>query len=189
MLLAGVLNLVLSPFLSVGVPVMLREIMQSTDTMYGIGLGLVSFSAILGALSIRVFTKIFTMKTLYRWLLAIAFLFLPIAIAVTPALLKQEYYIAFAVFMMGMLPASAILMLLDIFVISNVQRKTSNENLGKVMAIIMAVSQCAAPLGQLAYGIVFEAFDTDVYQAIFAISAILIIVALITKRNFTNEAI
>lgn len=188
MLLAGILNFVLSPFLSVGVPVILREIMQSTDTMYGIGLGLVSFSTILGALSIRVFTKIFKMKTLYRWLLAIAFLFLPIAIAVMPALLKQEYFIAFAVFMLGMIPASAILMLLDIFVISNVQRKTSNENLGKVMAIIMAVSQCVAPLGQLVYGIVFEAFDTDVYQAIFAISAILIIVALITKRYFTNEA-
>ena len=59
MILAGVLNFILSPFLSVGVPIILREIMQSSDTMYGIGLGLVSFSTILGALTIGIFTKFF----------------------------------------------------------------------------------------------------------------------------------
>lgn len=188
MILAGVLNFVLSPFLSVGVPIILREIMQSSDTMYGIGLGLVSFSTILGALTIGVFTKIFKMKTLYRWFIAIALLFFPIAIAVMPDILKLGYYPSFIVFMLGMIPASAILMLLDIFVISKVQKKTNNENLGKVMAIIMAVSQCVAPLGQIIYGIVFETFDTNIYQPILAIIAILIVVAVITKHHLKNEA-
>ena len=62
MILAGVLNFILSPFLSVGVPIILREIMQSSDTMYGIGLGLVSFSTILGALTIGIFTKFFRIE-------------------------------------------------------------------------------------------------------------------------------
>lgn len=186
MILAGVLNFILSPFLSVGVPIILREIMQSSDTMYGIGLGLVSFSTILGALTIGIFTKFFRMNTLYRWLIAIALLFIPIAIAVMPDILKLGYYPGFIVFMLGMIPASAILMLLDIFVISKVQKKTNNENLGKVMAIIMAVSQCVAPLGQVIYGVVFETFRTRIYQPILLISIILFVVAAITqliKRN------
>ena len=156
MILAGVLNFILSPFLSVGVPIILREVMQSSETMYGIGLGLVSFSTILGALTIGAFTKIFRMNTLYRWLIAIALLFIPIAIA-------------------------------DIFVISNVQKKTNNENLGKVMAIIMAVSQCVAPLGQVIYGVVFETFRISIYQPILVISIILFVVAAITQHNLKNE--
>ena len=187
MILAGVLNFILSPFLSVGVPIILREIMQSSDTMYGIGLGLVSFSTILGALTIGIFTKFFRMNTLYRWLIAIALLFIPIAIAVMPDILKLGYYPGFIVFMLGMIPASAILMLLDIFVISKVQKKTNNENLGKVMAIIMAVSQCVAPLGQVIYGVVFETFRTRIYQPILLISIILFVVAAITQHNLKNE--
>ena len=187
MILAGVLNFILSPFLSVGVPIILREIMQSSDTMYGIGLGLVSFSTILGALTIGIFTKFFRMNTLYRWLIAIALLFIPIAIAVMPDILKLGYYPGFIVFMLGMIPASAILMLLDIFVISKVQKKTNNENLGKVMAIIMAVSQCVAPLGQVIYGVVFETFRTSIYQPILLISIILFVVAAITQHNLKNE--
>ena len=187
MILAGVLNFILSPFLSVGVPIILREVMQSSETMYGIGLGLVSFSTILGALTIGAFTKIFRMNTLYRWLIAIALLFIPIAIAVMPDVLKLGYYPGFIVFMVGMIPASAILMVLDIFVISNVQKKTNNENLGKVMAIIMAVSQCVAPLGQVIYGVVFETFRISIYQPILVISIILFVVAAITQHNLKNE--
>ena len=187
MILAGVLNFILSPFLSVGVPIILREIMQSSDTMDGIGLGRVSFSTILGALTIGIFTKFFRMNTMYRWLIAIALLFIPIAIAVMPDILKLGYYPGFIVFMLGMIPASAILMLLDIFVISKVQKKTNNENLGKVMAIIMAVSQCVAPLGQVIYGVVFETFRTRIYQPILLISIILFVVAAITQHNLKNE--
>ena len=36
------------------------------------------------------------------------------------------------------------------------QRQTPPELLGKVMAFIMAVSNCASPLGQTVYGVLFE---------------------------------
>lgn len=44
--------------------------------------------------------------------------------------------------------------------------ETSNEMLGKIMAIIMAVAQCAAPLGQALYGIAFQQFSAAVYALV-----------------------
>jgi len=187
MILAGLLNLILSPLLFVGTPIILRETMQSTDTMYGLGLGLVSFAAVLGALTIGMFTKRLRMNTLYRWLIATALLLLPIAIAVMPFMLKFGYYPSFVLFMLGIIPIAVILMILDIFVISKVQKKAPNENLGKVMAIIMAVAQCAAPIGQIIYGIVFEAFHASVYLPVLCISTVLFVMSGITRRSLKNE--
>lgn len=104
MIVAAVINLVLSPLLIVGSPIILRVTMQSSDTMQGLGVALISFASILGTLTIGVF-----------------------------------------------------------YVIARVQRVTSNENLGKVMAIIMAVAGCAAPIGQVIYGVVFELFSDVLY--------------------------
>ncbi len=182
MFLAGILNLMLSPLLFVGAPIILRETMKSTDTLYGIGLGLISFAAVLGALTIGLFTKWLRMDTLYRWLIAITLLLLPIAAAVMPRILRLGYFPSFILFMMGIIPIAMILMMLDIFVISRVQTKTPNENLGKVMAIMMAVAQCAAPLGQVVYGVTFENFHTSVYLPVLFIGAALTGVAGLTVR-------
>lgn len=188
MFLAGVLNLVLSPLLFIGTPIILRETMHSTDTMYGLGLGLVSFAAVLGALTVGIFTKKLRMNTLYRLLIVLALLLLPMAAATMPIMLNFGYYPSFNLFMVSILPIAVILMLLDIFVISEVQKKTSNNNLGKVMAIIMAISQCAAPIGQLLYGVAFEVFKTNVYIPLLFISAILFIIAAVTRHCLKQAA-
>lgn len=188
MLLAGVLNLVLSPLLFIGTPIILRETMHSTDTMYGLGLGLVSFAAVLGALTVGIFTKKLRMNTLHRLLIVIALLLFPMAAATMPIMLNFGYYPSFILFMFSILPIAVILMLLDIFVISAVQKETSNDNLGKVMAIIMAISQCAAPIGQIIYGVAFEVFKSNVYLPLLLISAILFIIAAVTRHCLKQAA-
>lgn len=187
MLLAGMLNFILSPLLFVGAPIILRETMKSTDTMYGLGLGLISFATVLGALTVGLVTKKLRMKTLHRLIIAIALLLLPMSAAIMPIMLNLGYYPSFIVFMLSITPVAVILMFLDILVISEVQKKTPNENLGKVMAIIMAISQCAAPIGQMGYGVAFEVFKASVHLPLLFISAILLVVATITRHCFKNE--
>ncbi|COM18357.1 Uncharacterised protein [Streptococcus pneumoniae] len=55
------------------------------------------------------------------------------------------------------------------------------------MAIITAVSQCMAPIGQVVYGFMFEGFSTKIYLPIFAISFIMILIAIVTKKILRNE--
>lgn len=69
-----------------------------------------------------------------------------------------------------------IMTIISIFVITKVQKETPNENLGKVMAIITAVSQCAAPLGQLVCGFIFQTFPAGIYlPALFTCIAMAVI--------------
>ncbi|MGX5489238.1 MFS transporter [Bacillus cereus] len=187
MLLAALLNLILTPLFVVGGPIILRVTMQSSDTMYGIGMGLINFATILGALSIGFFAKKLQMKTLYNWMLIIALLVIPVALAVTPFTLNLGYYPPFILFILSSLLIAMIMTIVSIYVITVVQKKTPNENLGKVMAIITVVSQCMAPIGQVVYGFMFEGFSAKIYLPIFAISFIMIIIAILTKKILRNE--
>ncbi len=98
MLLATLLNLILTPLFIVGGPIILRVTMQISDTMYGIGMGLIDFATILGALSIGFFAKKLQMKTLYYWMLIIALLVIPVALSVTPFILNLGHYPPFILF-------------------------------------------------------------------------------------------
>ncbi|WP_142315951.1 MFS transporter [Bacillus cereus] len=187
MLLAALLNLILTPLFVVGGPIILRVTMQSSDTMYGIGMGLIDFATILGALSIGFFAKKLQMKTLYNWMLIIALLVIPVALSVKPFTLNLGYYPPFILFILSSLLIAIIMTIVSIYVITVVQKKTPNENLGKVMAFITAVSQCMAPIGQVVYGFMFERFSTKIYLPIFAISFIMILIAIVTKKILRNE--
>ncbi|MED0960455.1 MFS transporter [Bacillus paramycoides] len=187
MLLAALLNLILTPLFVVGGPIILRVTMQSSDTMYGIGMGLIDFATILGALSIGFFAKNLQMKTLYYWMFVIALLVLPMALSVTPFILSMGHYPPFILFILCSIFIAMIMTIVSIYVITVVQKKTPNENLGKVMAIITAVSQCMAPIGQIVYGFMFEGFSLKIYLPILCISFILIILAFVTKKILRNE--
>lgn len=189
MILAALINLVLSPLLVVGGPIILRVTMQSTDTMYGVGMGLIQFASILGALTVGFFAKKMRMNTLYRWIIIIALMLLPIAASVAPYILGLGYYPAFILFMLGAIPMAMAATVISIFVITKVQRVTPNENLGKVMAIIMAAAQCAAPLGQIIYGVVFESFSAVLYLPVVAVTLIMLVVSGISKRILRNEEV
>ncbi len=80
-----------------------------------------------------------------------------------------------------------IMTIVSIYVITVVQKKTPNENLGKVMAIITAVSQCMAPIGQVVYGFMFEEFSMKIYLPILVISFIMLLIAVVTKKILSNE--
>ncbi|SFC00641.1 Major Facilitator Superfamily protein [Bacillus sp. 491mf] len=186
-ILAAFLNLILTPLFVVGGPIIIRIVMQSSDTMYGIGMGLIDFATILGALSIGFFAKKIQMKKLYLWFLIMALLIIPMALSITPFALSFGYYPSFLLFILCAILIAVVMTIISIFVITAVQKKTPNENLGKVMAIIMAVAQCMAPVGQVIYGVIFEAFSIKVYLPTLIVSIVMIVMAVIVKRALRNE--
>ena len=187
MILAAVLNLILTPLIIVGAPIIFYKTMQSSNSIYGIGMGTINFASILGALTVGIFAKRIKMNTLYRLILVIAVLLLPIALSVMPFMLGLGLYPPFMLFMLCVVPIAMILTITSIFVITAVQKKTSNEYLGKVMAIIMAVAQCTSPAGQFMYGILFREFSRTVYIPIFLVSAVMFALTVISQRMLKNE--
>ncbi|MEI4828122.1 MFS transporter [Bacillus sp. FJAT-53711] len=187
MILAAILNLILTPLFVVGGPIILRVTMQSSDTLYGIGMGLIEFATILGALSIGFFAKKMKMNTIYQWLLIIALLIIPMAVSVMPLVLRFGYYSSFILFILCAILIAIVMTIISIFVITVVQKKTPDENLGKVMAIITAIAQCMAPIGQVIYGFIFETFSIKVYLPILFVSFIMIVIAIVTRRILRKE--
>ncbi len=99
-------------------------------------------------------------------MILIALLVIPMALSVTTVILNLGYYPPFILFILFSILIAMIMTIVSIYVITVVQKKTSNENLGKVMAIITAVSQCMAPIGQVVYGFMFEKFSMKIYLPI-----------------------
>lgn len=163
LIIAAALNLFMSPFLIIGVPYILRITMESSETMYGVGMGIAELSTILGALLMGPASKRMNIYTIYKPLLWTAAFILPMAFAVTPFWLGLGFLPGFTLFFTFAGAIMTLFTIISIFVITTVQLETPNEMLGKVMAIIMAVSQCTAPLGQALYGFAFEHFKTRVY--------------------------
>ncbi|MDR1640138.1 MAG: MFS transporter [Clostridiales bacterium] len=181
MVVAALLNLALTPCFIVACPLVLRVTMHSTETMYGVGMGIINVASILGAFSIGAFSKKMSIPGMWRWILGIALTLVPMAICVTPVMLGLGFWPSFSVFMLSMIVMVAAGTILSIFVIVRIQAKTPIENLGKVMAIVQAVAQCAAPVGQMLYGAAFQAFLGEAYIPFLLVGALTMAIAFIAK--------
>jgi len=53
----------------------------------------------------------------------------------------------------------------------------------------MATAQCAAPLGQIMYGIIFEMFSARIFIPMLFVSAATLLIAALTQHMMKNEAV
>jgi MFS family permease len=187
MFIAALLNLALVPCFLVASPIVLRVTMRSSDTMYGVAMGLINVASILGAVTVGVFSKKMKVRTMWRWLLGIAALFVPLALFVTPMALDTGIWLPYIGFMLCLILMVAATTILSIFVIVRIQKKTPNENLGKVMAIVQAAAQCVAPIGQFLYGLAFQRFQNAAYLPLLLAGGLLLGIAFISKAMLNKE--
>ena len=185
--LAAGLNMLLSPFFIVGIPYILRITLESSERMYGFGMGIMQFSAILGAVLAGVITKKLVLSDLHKVLIVIAAVMLPMALAVAPVVLGAGYWPSFILLMGFNVIVMVLITSINIFAITSVQKVTPNEMLGKVMSIIMAVAQCAAPLGMAMYGVAFEQFSGAVYIPVLCACFFTAAISFASKKMLTEK--
>lgn len=71
--------------------------------------------------------------------------------------------------------------------LSFIQTETPQNMIGKVIAVILAVSMCAQPLGNALYGVLFEACKGIEYAVVLLSGALSLAVALGTRNVFKNK--
>jgi MFS family permease len=188
-ILAACLNMLMSPFFIVGIPYILRITLNSSERMYGVGMGIGELSTILGAVLVGVITKNLSLKKLHGLLFITSALLLPVAFAVTPGFLELGYWPPFIILMIFCSVIMVMVTTISIFVITSIQKTTPNDMLGKVMAIIMAVAQCVAPLGMALYGVSFEQFNAAVYAPVLAACFFTAAIAVMAKYMLKNSEV
>jgi hypothetical protein len=185
--LACSINMLAVPAFIIGLPYVLRFTLHSSDVMHGIGLGCTELATIIGAIGAGRITRNLKVTSLNRPMWLFALLLIPMVLATTPAVLSLGYWPAFLVFLGFEMGAVIVSTAMSVFVITEIQKITPNDLLGKVMGILIACAQIAAPLGQMLYGLAFETFSASVWIPMILATAFAALIA-VTTRTLLSPA-
>ncbi|WP_146623328.1 MFS transporter [Enterococcus florum] len=178
--IAALINFLLTPFFIVGLPIILRMGLQVNDTLYGIGMAVFSLASIVGAVFAGPLTKKIRFNNFYLIFTAsgIALIGMNVVMSLAGGTIGYLAVVVTEIIVGIMLSA------ISIYLISLLQKITPKHNLGKVMATIIAVAQCAVPLGQLLMGVLFKNTTVSVFVPVLFISGIVLLVSFLCFLMF-----
>lgn len=175
----AILNLTVSAMLTVGAPYMIRILLGISSQLYGLSLGLISGTGVLGGLIAVLLSNKIQIKSLYRFLILIGLSLVPLGIGF---IIGGDHFTLYILTTICLMIGEACASIFSIFVVSAIEQKTPVHLLGKVMAFITTISICAEPIGRAAYGVLFEIFHSNIYILMLATAIFTIIFSFTVKR-------
>ena len=153
MLVLALFNLVLSAALIVGIPVAVVQALGMSDVHLGITQGAMGLGGLSGGVLAACLGGRLGLRRGSAVLLAASMTAAGMAAALAPGVPARVGWWVMTAMSFAIMVLSTLLV---VVLSAAVQRQIPPELLGKVMAFIMAVSNCASPLGQAVYGVLFE---------------------------------
>ncbi len=181
-------NLILSAVMLVGIPVIVVQILGMSDTALGITQGAMGLGGLAGGIVAGAAAEKISLKNGYVILIICSLAALFMGISVFEAVQKNVGYIIITAVSFGAMCAST---MFSVSLMTAVQQQTPPNLLGKIMAVIIAVSSCSQPVGQAVYGVLFDAFSDKPYLVMIGAAVLAMAVSLYSKRIFAvleNEA-
>ena len=154
MLVLALFNLVLSAALVVGIPVAVVQTLGMSDSRLGVTQGAMGLGGLFGGVLAALLGPRLRLRRGGAELLAASLTAAGMGAALLPGVPPSLGWWGVTAMSFAIMVLSTLLV---VVLSAAVQGQTPPELLGKVMAFIMAVSNCAAPLGQAVYGALFEA--------------------------------
>lgn len=154
MLVLALFNLVLSAALVVGIPVAVVQTLGMSDSRLGVTQGAMGLGGLFGGVLMACLGARLPLRRGGLVLLAASLTAAGMGAALLPGVPPSLGWWGVTAMSFAIMVLSTLLV---VVLSAAVQGQTPPELLGKVMAFIMAVSNCAAPLGQAVYGALFEA--------------------------------
>ena len=154
MLVLALFNLVLSAALVVGIPVAVVQTLGMSDSRLGVTQGAMGLGGLFGGVLAALLGPRLRLRRGGAVLLAASLTAAGMGAALLPGVPPSLGWWGVTAMSFAMMVLSTLLV---VVLSAAVQGQTPPGLLGKVMAFIMAVSNCAAPLGQAVYGALFEA--------------------------------
>lgn len=153
MLVLALFNLALSAALIVGIPVGVVNVLGMSDSLLGLAQGAMGLGGLLGGLMAACLGGRFRLRQGSGVLLAAGAATAAMGAGLMPWVPPAVGYWLLAAMSFAIMVLSTVLV---VALSAAVQARTPPELLGKVMAFIMAVSNCASPAGQAVYGALYE---------------------------------
>jgi MFS family permease len=181
MIILSGLNLFLTSMIMIGLPAMIKVKLGLSSQLYGYTQGAMAVGMIVGGIFISSMGKKLQEKKAYILLLIASFSLVPIGIAfiLSLGIMRTYYIISISAFLM-----MAIITMFNIKMLSFAQRETPNYLFGKVMAYILALAQCTLPIGEGAYGYIFENGMESIGLIVFVTAFLSILISLYSRNVF-----
>lgn len=174
-------NLIFSSVMIVGIPIMVVNILQMSDISLGITQGALGLGGLAGGLLGGIIGGRLKLKNGYLLLAGCSVSALVMGIGLfsfVPPLVG--YWL-----ITGMsFAAMALSTMFTIQMCSMVQQQTPSHFIGKIMALIMAVANCAAPAGQAMYGLLFDVCSMVPWAIMLGAAVVSIGISLYSKKVF-----
>ena len=174
-------NLIFSSVMIVGIPIMVVNILQMSDISLGITQGALGLGGLAGGLLGGIIGGRLKLKNGYLLLAGRSVSALVMGIGLfsfVPPLVG--YWL-----ITGMsFAAMALSTMFTIQMCSMVQQQTPSHLIGKIMALIMAVANCAAPAGQAMYGLLFDVCSMVPWAIMLGAAVVSIGISLYSKKVF-----
>lgn len=179
--LLSLFNLVLSAAMIVGIPVMIIRILGMSDIRLGITQGALGLGGLMGGVLAGLLGDKLKIRNSH-WLLGSCSAGAVImGIALFPGMPPAAGYLMITLVSFGVMAASA---LFAIQMCATVQKQTPANLIGKIMAFVMAVSNCASPLGQALYGVLFDLCREFPWMVLFGSALAAFCISLCSKPVF-----
>lgn len=153
LLVLALFNLVLSAALAVGIPVAVVQVLGMSDSRLGLTQGAMGLGGLFGGVLTACLGARLPLRRGSAVLLAASLTAAVMGASLLPGVPALTGWWGVTAMSFAVMVLSSMLV---VVLSAAVQAQTPPLLLGKVMAFIMAVSNCAAPLGQAVYGGLFE---------------------------------
>lgn len=148
-----ILNAFVSALVIIALPVLITERLNLSKVLYGYSQGILAFGGLLGGAVAGIFGKKLKIKHLYIYIALTAAslipMYLSMAISTSPA-------VSYAFILLSAFSVMAFASIISIMIITNIQSRTKENMVGKVMAFVMTAGMLSTPIGQIVYGLAFE---------------------------------
>lgn len=179
----AVYSLFIVSAITVGLPYMIRTALGLSSELYGTAEGLMAGAGMAGGAASGLLANKLKTSRLY-WLLVLS------GAALIPVggvfLLGCGPMTCYVVITVSIMALQLFIALFSIFMLSVAQRRTPNHLLGKVTAYIMTLTMCAQPVGQAAYGLLFDRFSDSLYLPVIATALIAAAIGWASKGLFAR---
>ncbi len=183
LLLAAAVSLFVAGTAVVGFPYLVRTVLGLSAEHYGAAESAMGVASILGSFCVAILAK----KLRPRHLSAV---FAGFGICLIPcgaAFLLPLYGLSRYLILLGMFCACQFgCSLFSTYAVSVIQERTPHHLMGKVMACVFTLSLCAQPVGQIAYGALFDRFSDQVHWVLLPSGVLVCAIGLLSRGFFRN---
>lgn len=183
MLVVCGVNLALSSMVVVGIPYLVTEVLplDNGNALCGLTQGALAAGSLAGGVCAGVFAGRLTLQKTGRLIALCAALVFPIGLGLLACPSPMGNYGILTVCCFGCTVCST---LFSVQMMSFIQAETPQQLIGKVIAVILAISNCAQPLGNALYGVLFEACGGFEYAVVLFSGVASLLIALGAGRVF-----